>query len=418
MIYLFCFISLIFAFIFLTISLLGLTKGRLNALNAGLLGMGGLVLLDISKYYFIDAERVGDLSHQLFSATVLLIFYSTLLVLIFYYVGRSLFSPKYVARKIVFMERPSRLKLVGWLVLPMAFLASTFISNNDSAYTGLLIGVFRGCCLGLICYGIYFRNTKFVLVGVAAMLFVMLIYGESSRRSYIAIFIPILLAMANRLQFDKIKLGGRAKILVALIFIFVFLNAMRSGNDFGEGFNPDTPVKNTIHYITHLTSIDTFFNTAFIIENFPDRWDYYFGETYLSVLVAPIPRSMWPEKPVSLGAPLGMMKRLGIRDFDSDLWQDINMFSLSPSFVGEAYANGGFLFVSIVSILLGLTMGLYDGKLLCNVYDITTLKLQIFLSSFLMVHRGDFYVAINFQLAMFIGLLLFERLCFRRRVLR
>lgn len=409
-------LCLIAALLFVSIAVMGFVKGKFNALNAGLLGIGGLVLLDVPKYALLDSVRLGGIDERLFLIASSYIIYSTALIFIFYFLSRARVLRRRRGEPVPRTPRVARLRVLLLLILPIAVTASYLTSNNDSGYAGLAVGLIRGACLGILCYGIYYGKWLYVVVGVLSLAAVTLGIEESSRRSYIAIFIPIILAMATRFKYRISATGSKITIVGVLLFAFVFLNAMRSGHDFGEGYEPNSPVKNTIHYMTNLTSIDTFHNTTFIIENFPGRWDYFLGETYFSVLVAPIPRSVWPDKPVSLGAPLGLMVRYGVRDFDPDLWQLAGMFSLSPSFVGEAYANGGFLSVTVASLILGMLMGLYDKFFLRNIFNMQTLKWQIFLSSFLLVHRGDFYTAVNYQIPMFVALVLFDRLCFRRLV--
>lgn len=402
------------ALLFVSIAVMGFAKGKFNALNAGLLGVGGLVLLDVPKYVYLDSHRLGGIDDELFFTTSFYVIYSTFLIFLFYFLGKAWVDRRRGLKPIQIEPRIARLRLLVLLILPIAFGASFFTFNNDSGYAGLGVGLIRGVCLGIICYGIYYGRWLYIIIGILSLASVTFGIEESSRRSYIAIFIPIILAMTTKLKSKISAIGSKVATVGVLFFAFVFLNAMRSGHDFGAGYDPNSPVNNTIHYITNLTSIDTFHNATFIIDNFPQRWDYFLGETYFSVLVAPIPRSIWPGKPVSLGAPLGLMVRYGVRDFDPDLWQSANMFSLSPSFIGEAYANGGFFFVSGASVILGLLMALYDRLLLRNIFNMQTLKWQIFLSSFVLIHRGDFYVAVNFQLAMFVALVAFDRLFFRR----
>lgn len=390
--------------------------GKFNALSAGSLGLGGLVFIDIFKYNFLDAYRVGRVSDELFLLTCFVIYTSTFLIFSGYFAGRFILSSKSKSTSMDLLPNKNRLRRLKIVLIPVAFILA-FIADR-SGYASLGIGIVRGFGVALACYGFIYRDRKSIIVALLAIGITTMGVDESSRRSYIAIFFPIgLAAIAGYRKTHKlIGMKGRLKFLLVLTFLFIFLNAMRSSHDFGDGFDPKNPIGNTVHYITNLSSIDTFFNTAFIIENFPDRWDYFYGETYFSLLVAPIPRSLWVDKPVSLGAPLGLMQKFGIRDFDMNAWHDSNMFSLSPSFVGEAYANGGVVAVILISILLGFCMTIFDKKLLCGGFSMENIKWQVFLSSFLLVHRGDFYVALNFQIAIFISLFLFSKIFFVKKI--
>ena len=118
---------------------------------------------------------------------------------------------------------------------------------------------------------------------------------------------------------------------------------MRADHDFGEGYIEGARVQNTIMQITSLRNADTFWNSAFVLDNFPQRFSYYWGKTCSSVLVAQIPRALWPEKPVGFSAPLAYMVRTGSQDFTVDGWLAIKQFSLSSGMVGELYANFGLI---------------------------------------------------------------------------
>jgi hypothetical protein len=82
------------------------------------------------------------------------------------------------------------------------------------------------------------------------------------------------------------------------------------------------------------------FNRALLM--FPEQRDYLYGLTYLAVLVNPIPREFFPNKPVGIGAIMGEVNpvtRVGV--------------SISITFFGEAYANFGGLGIFIISFLFG-----------------------------------------------------------------
>lgn len=205
----------------------------------------------------------------------------------------------------------------------------------------------------------------------------------------------------------------RFKVLsmATLFFLFIFLNWLRSEHNFGEGYIEGNQIANTINYMTTLKSIDIFYNTGFMINNIPQRYDYLYGETYLSILVGLIPRSLWSEKPVSLGAILGLMVRFDSGKFDAEMWERSNQYSLSPGFIGEAYANFGYFGIIFLSLALGFTLGIYDKKI--SKSDLLNPKIFpwfIWLGSFIILHRGDAYTAVIYQIFIFIFLTILLRL--------
>jgi hypothetical protein len=135
-----------------------------------------------------------------------------------------------------------------------------------------------------------------------------------------------------------------------------------------------------------------------------------YGETYLAVLVGFVPRSVWPDKPVGFAAPLALMQKTGVGKFNIDTWYEINQFSLSPGFHGEALANFGIPGVLLLSVLLGVTTRYYDRYFRVigssRMRDIN--KLCVLLLFFLIV-RGDFYSASIYVLFIFIFVTVVDR---------
>ena len=402
-------LSLIWTVIFIGIALIKLLDAKFNALYATMLGMGGFSLIDISKYYYVDYARVGWVGDDVFQSVTLLIWLSCSLIIFTYFI----FKRYYIQRVKISYYIKSRGIFIYFIKIALVPISLLFIAINDgSGYMGILGGFIKGFIVALIIYGLMEKDRIAIIVGVISLFCGV---DDSSRRAYIAIFFPIIIMLVYSYKEKIGQVTIRVKILlvILLFLVFVFLNALRSEHNFGEGFDPDNRVNNTMHYITTLGSIDTFHNTAFIYERFPSPWDYYYGETYLSVFVALIPRFIWPDKPVSLGAQLGLMKRFGYRGFDQSLWEEAFMFSLSPSFVGEAYANFGFIGVIFLSLLLGIIAAYLDKKIY-NVIKITTIPWIIFLSSFILFHRGDFYVSVNYQIFMFFAATIFYKFSYKK----
>lgn len=383
-----------------------ITNGVFDALRASMLGMGVLVLIDIPKYKYLDSFRVGWIGDEAYQEAAFLIWLSTFLIFAAYIMS---FSKKRFTRRRSNIEYKKLTRTASLLrvVLIPGSLALAAVSQQ-SGYDGLASGIMRGATVSLVIWGIYARDRTSIIIGAIALV---LLVDDSSRRAYIAIFVPLLIAIGIlfRTRFGSIRSSVKVGILVSGIVAFVFLNALRANHNYGAGFDPNDPVGNTVHYTTELTSIDTFFNTAFIVSKFPTPWEFYYGETYVSVPVAIIPRSLWPEKPVSLASQLGLMVRYNYRGFDDELWRRANMFSLSPGFVGEAYANFGLLGVVCLSILLGALAGRIDSRINFRKFDLTDVPRLMFLSSFILIHRGDFYTAVFYQCSMFVGAYAFMR---------
>ena len=85
---------------------------------------------------------------------------------------------------------------------------------------------------------------------------------------------------------------------------------------------------------------------CYVVKLVPDRTGTFtYGTQYLQLFTEPIPRKLWPGKP--LGSPIGMFS----------LNQYGNFVGLTVSFPGDAWMTGGWIGLLIVMGLLGLALG-------------------------------------------------------------
>ncbi|WP_138506412.1 oligosaccharide repeat unit polymerase [Nostoc sp. PA-18-2419] len=76
---------------------------------------------------------------------------------------------------------------------------------------------------------------------------------------------------------------------------------------------------------------------------YPERLDFSWGMEHLEILMRPIPRALWPEKPVG-----GYMNKLNIT-----INQSKGTLGISPSLLGSFYAEGGIIGIIFFSIVYG-----------------------------------------------------------------
>ena len=82
-----------------------------------------------------------------------------------------------------------------------------------------------------------------------------------------------------------------------------------------------------------------------IVAKVPESYEYAYGTTVLSVLWAPVPRTLWPDKPpVRIGPELGQR----VFGFDPD-----RRSGDPPGLIGEMWVNGGIVGVLIGAFILG-----------------------------------------------------------------
>jgi len=395
-------LSLSFSILLIIVSLYQVFENNTSAFSMTLLGFGGFGFLDVFKYQIAEYDiRILNENTQILTFIYLVL---TFLIFFISYKTVKVESDFFLEEDRFFIERYYIIILPMSILLALIFVYYSEIQTNP--YFGI-IGYFLKAFLILTAY-LYFK-TRYLNLLIIFIAFIPYIMIDTSRRVFIVVLLAILLIYIDCLYNNHIiNLSKKIVIFFMLIAFYLLLNYMRAENNFGDEYKEGDKFHNTKEYALKLKSIDTFYNTGFIIENFPNKFQFYYGETYLSVLVGLIPRSIWQSKPVSLGAPLGMMQKIGSQTFDTSEWFSINQYSLSPGFVGEAYANFGVFGIFVGGILMGISAKFFDNKYRKRTIKLSNLPFIILMISFLLTHRGDFYAATIYNLFIFFFLILFK----------
>ena len=89
-------------------------------------------------------------------------------------------------------------------------------------------------------------------------------------------------------------------------------------------------------------SVDSYENSMLLIDAIPDHVNFLNGRSFYELIINPIPRKLWPEKPYGFGLFLaGLKSRIPVQ-------------GLAGSLVGESYANFGVLGVIVIFFLFGI----------------------------------------------------------------
>ena len=267
----------------------------------------------------------------------------------------------------------------------------------------------------IISFYFYLKNKKSIHLIIISF-FTMFAFMEISRRVYITYFIILLVLYISFLynKHGSIKIKHKLLFLSSFTLMTLFMGYLRVNDE--NSTEQNNAASRAIENISEMRAIDTYDNTAFILRTFPDKFDYYYGETYLAILVQFIPRSLWPEKIVSLGAPLGLMRKAGIQDWSVDKWKFyVNNHSYSPGFIGEAYANFGVSGVVLLSFLFGRYTKKFDLKIRADnaIVSIKTIPYLAFYSSFFLISRGDLLMATYYSILFFLFLKIIIRIIYK-----
>jgi len=195
-----------------------------------------------------------------------------------------------------------------------------------------------------------------------------LIYRISNSQNKMIRFLTIL-SLLITIMYSVINSSRTVLLDVAIISIFCFIVAERkipkklvgviiassilisgfiiSKRDSKEtGFN-DNFIYSSLESITANNNLFGVSKTGKISNHVLDEGSYYFGSTYFTWLYAPIPRSLWKEKPP---VTPGLIVRIDILGENSDN----NLGGgIPPGLVAESFMNFGFIGIIFIPMLFG-----------------------------------------------------------------
>jgi hypothetical protein len=220
-----------------------------------------------------------------------------------------------------------------------------------------------------------------VVVAIAAV--------DVSRTPMTYVLFSILLLWVSR-RGTALTPRGRLTAVAAMpaVFLgFVVLAALLkvATGIVSESFDPDTARESTLAHIESASYTDVYENTCFIEDTFGRSMGYLPFVGVASVVLGPVPRSLWPAKPTGLSLPL-TLARIGEQGVETGT-------SFSPGLVGELWMNGGWPAIWLGAILLGLFLwGLLSilVRLHRRGWPIVGAVAVLWVSTMLQA-RGDFY---------------------------
>lgn len=118
--------------------------------------------------------------------------------------------------------------------------------------------------------------------------------------------------------------------------------------DLTTGHGDTSRFRQHAFYEGYLSSVSEPFAVACLVHSlFPTTEPYRYGSTLLVTLFGPIPRYYWPDKPIGLGKEL-------TRYTDGVLYTPTAGHSITPTLVGDFYANLGWTGVLLGGMLYGV----------------------------------------------------------------
>lgn len=316
------------------------------------------VLAGTSKWAVVAyAQNIFDLNNELASTAINLFFLGTAIFTITYFLKRqsvNFFQQNKLDKQKLLIEfvHHNQLFIIGLLIFFV--ILNMFISRRLEGAVGLAYGMS------------YFFLFKMAIGGLILLMFLVFKYIPLTNLPY-KIFYAVLIAISayasynstSRFQFLSwmVALGlmivkdmlPTKKIKYYLIGGFVIIIAFMMAGNQRHSFIRDADFKSKIDWAFRRIELAEDQNMLdgfmMVLQVYPKHLDYHLGGEHLEILLRPIPRKVWPEKPVG-----GYANKLKLNDL---MPQSITV-GISQSIYGTFYGEGGVMGILIFSILYGL----------------------------------------------------------------
>lgn len=336
---------------FLLLLVLFFYSTGINRYNSVVLGKEKWVVVAYSKNIF---SLNNDLGLQALNYYFWGVFTFSLAYFIFKYnYNRQLRFQDNKAILVSYLEKNKVLILVSFLAIAfinfysrMSF-SQSYFSGGASIALGNSYSIMIGFAFGgfLVLVFLIYSNIDFKKAGVSKLFFLgifayaaSMTYSSSGRFQFlswgVAVGIMIVKDSSPLLKLRTYLIGG-----FALSLAFGLAGAMRGKaySDFSWSERYDMAMnRNTSG--EDQTMLDGF---MMVLQVYPQHLNYHFGSEHLEVLYRPIPRSIWPGKPLG-----GYANKLGLNDNMAG-----GSVGISQSLFGSFYGEGGFWGVIIFSII-------------------------------------------------------------------
>ena len=185
------------------------------------------------------------------------------------------------------------------------------------------------------------RQKPWILLTIAAFLILLLLLSgtRSSAAAALAPFVLLPRYMGNKKLFRKLAIIG----IVGGFVVFTVQLAYRAVGfenvSFARAFD-------RVHTLDVLEGTQLSW-TGQAMQDYGKEFPFLDGQSYLAVLVNPVPRVFWRGKPGGYGFVNGKNLRF-------------SGATMTSAWIGEAYANFGWLGIPIVGLIAGALMGILD----------------------------------------------------------
>ncbi len=190
------------------------------------------------------------------------------------------------------------------------------------------------------------RYGSMALFSVIVGLLITIFYGFTSGTRYIfaAYLVTFLIGYAFALPFAQRKelvllYLGSALLMVGVSHVMLQFRGIGLRAYFESDYVPPPSAEEKTYFVDYNLQ-----NISQVVDFFPKKADFLGWEIPYQALIRPIPRAVWSGKPEGLSKSIEDV--LGVEGF-----------TVSATFVGEAYMSGGYWAVAIIALGFGLISG-------------------------------------------------------------
>jgi oligosaccharide repeat unit polymerase len=290
-----------------------------------------------------------------------------------------------------------------WVVLPFAIFALIWGSWGSISQDLTNIYYLLRCSLIAITYLLLIaavqskartkRMLYFMMSAMSVLAFLWLFLQESgSSRLFLLMFVIPGFVILSFL-FKRKALGLIAVSTVFLILIFMFLGNVRTsiheGGSLTEQLETQTSgvLENVTSYFLQGGDFDAFEKGMLVIETIPLDESPYWGRTFATLFIMPIPRIFWPGK-AEASLTQAIIKRYPLVPEN-----------FAVTFIGEAYGN--FLWPGILMIffLFGFVSAKVYRRYISPQPDVKScVLLGLYMAYVILVMRGSFHSMTSYYL--------------------
>lgn len=243
--------------------------------------------------------------------------------------------------------------ILGSRSIDKPWMPTSNLGDSGSAYIYLALScmIAGAVLLWLSCLDGRLGRTKRLALGLMAFVATLVVYFDSGTRSILGLtVVPPIVVLARRIyarsRARAILVAGAAAVLLVVLLQFQVLYRVAGTAPVGV---TDQPFE---HWLTLGGNIDYFSETAFGVFVVPDFHDFFHESVWAQFLVSPIPRYLWPEKPIPQMVSYFSLQRAGLYIYHEG-------GNLLPGVVAQNYMSWGWPGI----VAAGGTFGLVAARI-------------------------------------------------------